>query len=120
MNLCIFTGNLVEDVKLEALPNSESFVASGTIAVNDYKSSKENDVDFIRFRVYGKDRASFLAERTTKGCKITITGVLKNNKYEKDGVKKEYSYLRANDYEIITWKQEEGSIFDDAKVVSLT
>lgn len=119
MNNGVWIGNLVDDVKLDAIPNSDNFVASGTIAINDYKSSKENEVDYIRFKIYGKDRASLIAEKTTRGCKISIMGRLKIDKYEKDGIKKEFSYIRVSEYEILSWKKEDSSIFDEAEVVNL-
>lgn len=119
MNVCTFIGNLVSDIELENIPNSENVVATGSIAVNDFKSSKEKDTDFIRFKVYGNDRATFLSENAGKGNMISISGVLKIRQYEdKERVKKEYSFIRVDSYKIITWKKDkEGNIFDSAEVV---
>lgn len=116
MNVCTLSGNLTNDLELVNIGEGR-VIAKGSLAVNDF-SSKKQDTDFIRFEVFG-DRGAYLAEKTGKGNKISITGKLKISKYEdKAGVKRESSFIRVSDYEIHTWRneKEEQDIYKDVDV----
>jgi single-strand DNA-binding protein len=62
-------------------------VASFTIAVDRrFKQDGQPTADFFNCTAFGKT-AEFVEKYLTKGVKVVICGELRNNHYEKDGVK---------------------------------
>lgn len=80
INNVTLIGRLVKDVELRAT-QSGKFVGSFTIAVNGFK---EGEADFINCVVWEK-KAEALANYTSKGSKIGVSGQLKTRSYDTDG-----------------------------------
>lgn len=85
MNLTIMVGRLTAEPEIKH--NNDNAVAKFSLAVNRrFKREGEADADFFNCVAFGKT-AEFMEKYFHKGMKAVITGELRNNHYEKDGVK---------------------------------
>lgn len=85
MNLVVLVGRLTADP--EVRHNNDKAVARFSLAVNRrFKRNGDADTDFFNCVAFGKT-AEFMEKYFHKGMKAVITGELRNNHYEKDGVK---------------------------------
>ena len=90
MNIVLLHGRLTADPKSRKA-NSGTEIADFTIAVDGMKDKDGNkQTDFIRCTAFGKT-AEMIGRYWTKGKEILVEGTLRQNDYEKDGVK-HYSY----------------------------
>ena len=90
MNNVTLVGRLTKDVELKHT-NSQTAVASGTLAVNrQFKSaSGEKETDFINIVAWRKT-AEILSNYTSKGSQIGITGRIQTRSYEGNDGKRVY------------------------------
>ena len=90
MNNVTLVGRLTKDVELKHT-NSQTAVASGTLAVNrQFKSANgEKETDFINIVAWRKT-AEFLSNYTSKGSQIGITGRIQTRSYEGNDGKRVY------------------------------
>ena len=85
MNLVVLVGRLTADPEVRY--NNDKAVARFSLAVNRrFKRNGDADTDFFNCVAFGKT-AEFMEKYFHKGMKAVITGELRNNHYEKDGVK---------------------------------
>jgi len=90
LNLVLIEGNLVREAVLKTLPGGTK-VCVFVIAVNRYYKTEggyENEVSYFRVEAWGKT-AEACAEQGHKGRGVRITGRLRQERWEKDGVKRE-------------------------------
>ena len=111
MNKVIITGRLVKDPELKFIQNTGTATTTITLAVDKYNAkTKEREADFINVVVWGK-QAEALAEYTTKGSQIAISGRIQTRSYEaKDGTKRYVTEVVANEIEFLgnkTTKKED-------------
>lgn len=86
MNRVLMMGRLTKDPDIRMTQNNKA-VASFTIAVDRrFKQDGQPTADFFNCTAFGKT-AEFVEKYLTKGVKVVICGELRNNHYEKDGVK---------------------------------
>lgn len=91
MNIVLLQGRLTRDVESRTVGDGIT-VCRFTVAVDGYKDKDGNkQTDFIECTAW-RQTADFLARFFGKGQEIIIEGNLKNNNFEKDGVK-HYSYV---------------------------
>ena len=83
MNKVILVGNLTKDVDLHAVQSGT--IARMSIAVNSGYGDKKT-TDYFNLIAWNKT-AEHCNKYLSKGSKILVEGRLKNNNYEKDGVK---------------------------------
>jgi single-strand DNA-binding protein len=93
-NLVILLGNVGNDPEITQFSN-ENLQATFSLATTQSYKPKDSEewketVDWHTVRAYGST-AKTIANYVRKGHKVEVIGVLKNNNYEKDGVK-HYSY----------------------------
>ena len=90
MNNVSLVGRLTKDVELKHT-NSQTAVATGTLAVNrQFKSANgEKEVDFINIVAWRKT-AEIIANYTSKGSQIGITGRIQTRNYEGNDGKRGY------------------------------
>ena len=85
MNLVVLVGRLTADPEIRR--NNDKAVARFSLAVNRrFKRDGDADADFFNCVAFGKN-AEFIGKYFHKGMKAVITGELRNNDYEKNGVK---------------------------------
>ncbi len=87
MNAVNLTGYISEHLNLRYTPNGNAVVSFNLAVKKSYKVEPgKQDADFFRIVAWGK-LAENLVEYTKKGSLIAVNGSLKNNNYEKDGVR---------------------------------
>ena len=84
MNKVILTGNLTKDVEMRCTQSGKE-MARMSIAVNQGYGDKQT-TDFFNLTAWEKT-ANLCGKYLSKGSKVLVEGRLKNNNYEKDGVK---------------------------------
>lgn len=103
MNLVVQVGRLTADPEVRR--NGDKVIAKFSIAVNRrFKREGEPDADFFNCVAFGKT-AEFMGKYFHKGMKAVINGELKNNHYEKDGVKHYSEQIVVNTIEFAESKQ---------------
>lgn len=93
LNRVILFGRLTKDVDLRKTQSGIA-VARFTVACNRQFANKETgkrEADFIEVQAW-RNTAEFVAKYFSKGDAITVEGTMRNNNWEKDGVK-HYSYV---------------------------
>ena len=90
MNKIILMGRLVDDTEIRYTTGEKTTaIANFRFAVNR-KFVKENDevkADFFKCVAFGKIAETFEKCNIGKGTKLLIEGEIRNDNYEKDGVK---------------------------------
>lgn len=107
MNITLLRGNLVRDPELRTVNTSgkQTAVVNFTVAVSrEYtKSSGERDkiTSFINCEAWDSG-AEMIADSFNKGDLVMIEGSLRNDVWEKDGVKHSSLKVRVNNFSKIT------------------
>ena len=87
LNLCQFIGRLGQDPKTTYMPNSNA-VANISIAVGeqwrDKAGEKQERTTWVNVVAFGK-LAEIMAQYTSRGSRIYLSGSLRTRKWEKDG-----------------------------------
>lgn len=87
MNKIILLGRLTNDALIRYTQDGKA-VATFNFAVNrKYKQEGQPDADFFSCVAFGKIAETFEKCNIGKGTKLLIEGEVRNNNYEKDGVK---------------------------------
>lgn len=104
MNVVVFMGRLTADPDIR-FSNEGKAVARFSIAVDRrFKREGEADADFFNCVAFGKT-AEFMERYFHKGMRAVVTGELRNNHYEKDGVKHYSEQIIVNTVEFAESKQ---------------
>jgi len=107
MNITLLRGNLVRDPELRIVSagGKQTSVINFTVAVSkDYtKANGEKDkiASFINCEAWDSG-AEMIAESFKKGDSVMIEGSLRNDSWEKDGVKHSSLKVRVNNFSKIT------------------
>jgi len=102
--LVIILGRLGKDVETKSTPAGIT-VTNMSLATN-WKSNDTETTEWHNIVVFGKS-AEYLSKYAQKGDLIRVTGNIKTKVYEKDGQKKYYPEIIANDVQIIISKKNE-------------
>lgn len=103
MNKVLLRGRLTKDTVLKYTEKGLA-VTRGTIAVDDGYGEKKQ-TDFFNFLAFGKTGEA-IAQYTNKGSNILLVGKMKNNSYEKDGVKKYSTEIIVEEVEFLEKRKE--------------
>lgn len=109
MNNCSFIGRLTKDPVIRYTKDNQA-VCSFTIAVNRYKGM----ADFFRVEAWG-ETARNCEKYLAKGRQVGVVGDMRNNSYEKDGVKHSYDVLHADRVDFLEWGKKEEAPTDQAE-----
>src|SRR3972149_4497652 len=89
INVVLLTGNLTKDPELKYTPSGMA-VCDYTIAVNGYKKDKaegeKDPVSFVDCVSFNK-QAEAISQYQKKGSMLTVSGKIKQERWEKDGQK---------------------------------
>lgn len=119
INSVVLVGRITKDVGSDE--RSFSYIGNGTakavvnIAVNRgvKKGDKwEDETSFFDVTIWGKT-AENLKPRLTKGTQITVSGYLKQDRWEKDGQKQSRVQIIADAVEIPNVTKKEGEAFPE-------
>ena len=104
MNKLYITGRITKDIELKG---NENRFLNNTIAVYMGKDKNENDItNFFDFKAFNY-QANKLSKYATKGSKIAIEGVLKQDTWEDDNGKHSKVMIYAENIEIIADTKKE-------------
>ena len=125
MNITLLKGNLSRDPELRTVNTSgkETSVVNFTVAVNrEYvKSNGEKDkiTSFISCEAWDTG-AEMISESLKKGDLVMIEGSLRNDSWEKDGVKHNTLKVRVNNFSKISKLSRTSSarVVDEAEPVA--
>lgn len=99
MNKIILCGRLSADVEMR-YTNDGKAVVSFNFAVNRrFKRDGDPEADFFRCVAFGKIAETFEKCNVGKGTKLLIDGEMRNNNYEKDGIKHYGMQMIVNSFE---------------------
>lgn len=108
MNKIILCGRLTADIEMR-YSNDGKAVARFNFAVNRrFKREGETEADFFQCVAFGKIAETFEKCSVGKGTKLLIDGEMRNNNYEKDGVKHYGMQVIVNSFEFCESKGGSG------------
>lgn len=88
MNLFIATGRLSTDLEIMNTASGKAVVKFNFAVNRIFKKEGEQDADFFSCVAFGKLAETLDKCNVSKGTKLLIRGEVRNNNYEKDGVKR--------------------------------
>lgn len=104
MNKVIEIGRTTDDIEVRYTPQTQTAVATFTLAVPRQK--KEDGSDFIRCKVWGK-RAEIMSNYVKKGHKVGISGRIETGSYKnRDGATVYTTEVIVEDFEFLEPKHE--------------
>lgn len=106
MNHIILIGNVGRDPEARGKSGD---IASFSLAVNSRRKGGEKETQWFNCVAFGKTGESILAN-VTKGSQLAVTGKLKSNTWERDGVKHQDLDVIINTWEFVAPKSYPESI----------
>ena len=101
MNVITIIGRFTKDLEIKKSGKGTAYIQN-VVAVQRTKDI----ADFIPVLITGKS-AEFILANSGKGKRVSITGSLQSNTYEKDGKKLTSYTIMANSVEPIDWNEKE-------------
>jgi single-strand DNA-binding protein len=99
LNQAIIIGNITKKPEMKELPNSGTKVCNFSVATNkvwfDNDGQKKEAVEYHNIVAFSKT-AENIFKFMDKGSKIMVIGELQTQSWEKDGVKKYRTEIKAN------------------------
>lgn len=102
MNKFYMTGRLVEDAEIRYTTGEKTTAIARFRFAVSRKFAKENDevkADFFNCVAFGRIAETFEKCKVGKGTKLLIEGEVRNDNYEKDGVKHYGTQILVNSFE---------------------
>ncbi len=110
LNQCQFIGRLGKDPDIKSTSNGNS-VANFSIAVgDDYKTKsgeKVEQTEWVNLFAFGR-LAEIIGEYLHKGSKVYVSGKMKTEKYEKDGIDRWSTKVQVFDLQMLEGKSDSG------------
>ncbi|MDB8821403.1 single-stranded DNA-binding protein [Peptostreptococcus anaerobius] len=109
LNNITIMGRLTRDPELKYMQSGTATI-NFTVAVDrDYKDNSGNTpVDFIPVQFMGK-QAETIANYFNKGSMIAVIGSMRINKYEKDGQKRDFTFVAGRSFSFVAGGKSEGN-----------
>lgn len=108
MNKIILCGRLTADAEMKCT-NDGKVVSRFNFAVNRrFKRDGDPEADFFQCVAFGKIAETFEKCNVGKGTKLLIEGEMRNNNYERDGVRHYGMQLIVNSFEFCESKGSSG------------
>ena len=109
MNKIILIGHVGKDPEIQTLESGKK-VAKFTIATSEKWKTKDGEkkevTDWHNITFFG-NIANVVEQYVKKGDKLAIEGKAKQDKYEKDGVTKYFSYILGSNLEMLGSKSDQ-------------
>ena len=103
LNQCNFIGHLGKDPDVRYMPNGEA-VANFSIAVGsqwkDKQGQKQESTEWVNITAFGK-LGEICGQYLKKGSQVFVSGRMKTDKYEKDGVERYSTKIVADRMQIL-------------------
>lgn len=99
MNKIILCGRLTADTEIRYSSDSKAVVSFNFAVNRRFKRDGDPEADFFRCVAFGKIAETFKKCNVGKGTKLLIDGEMRNNNYEKDGIKHYGMQMIVNSFE---------------------
>ena len=106
MNKVCLVGRLTRDAELRSTASGVNTVTFDLAVKQSFKTEGEYKADFVRCVAF-RNQAMFLSNHGKKGDIVSLEGRLRNNFWEKDGVKHYGSEVEVKELEIFSTKRED-------------
>lgn len=110
LNRVELIGNLGQDPEMKTTPQGVSYCSFSVATTESYKGQDGNwieNTDWHNITLWSR-LAERAAKSLQKGSKVYIEGRLKHNKYEKDGVTRYFTEVRADNFISMVPRSESG------------
>lgn len=116
MNKSIIIGRLTADPELRKTESGIS-KCNFTVAVQEDFKNKDGsrDVDFIKC-VAWRQNAEFVNKYFKKGSRIAVSGKIKTDRYDKNGEKHYFTYIKTDSVEFVGYNQNDTGTVKDAEI----
>lgn len=108
MNKFITSGRVVNDIEIRQSTNGKTIAKFNFAVRKNFKKDNEPDADFFNCVVFGK-LAEVFDRNVRKGTKLILEGEMRNDNYEKDGVKHYGMQYVVNSMEFCESKATDGN-----------
>ena len=105
LNQCNFIGRLGADPETRYMPNGDG-VCSFRIAVG-WKTKEKEGAEWVSITAFGK-LSEICAQYLTKGSQVFVSGRMKTDEYEKDGIKRYSTKIVADRMQMLGGKPQGG------------
>lgn len=103
LNQCNFIGRLGADPETRFMPNGDG-VCSFRIAVG-WKTKEKEGAEWVSITAFGK-LSEICAQYLTKGSQVFVSGRMKTDEYEKDGIKRYSTKIVADRMQMLGGKSD--------------
>ncbi len=111
LNQCQFIGRLGKDPEQRFMPNGDA-VTSFRIAVG-WKGKDKEGAEWVSIETFGK-LAEICHEYLRKGSQVFVSGRMKTDEYEKDGIKRYSTKIVADRMQMLGSKGDNGGAAHDS------
>jgi len=120
LNSCSFIGRLGRDVESRYMPNGDA-VASFSLAVGstwkDKQGNKQDSTEWVNVTAFGK-LGEICGQYLKKGSQVYVSGRMKTEKYEKDGIDRYSTKIIASNIQMLGSKDKPESSANDYRKAS--
>lgn len=120
-NRVIIGGTLGKDADIRNFPNGGAVLNMSVATSENWQKDGEwqSKTTWHNVKLFGKS-VDYLAPKCLKGASVLVEGILNVDEYEKDGVKKYNTFIKANSVKVVSGKQDgfQGQLQDQSNVTS--
>ena len=104
---CIIGGTLGGDAKINNFANGGGVMTLNVATTENWKKDDEwqSKTTWHTVKLFGKS-VDYLAPKCVKGSSVMIEGILNTDEYEKDGVKKYSTFIKATNVKVVSGQQD--------------
>lgn len=106
-NKVILGGRLVETPELKQTPSGLAVTTFRIAVGRKYTKGQEQTADFFSVTAW-RTTAEFICKYFSKGASICLVGSVQNRQYEKDGEKRTFTEIIADEASFVDAKQDAG------------
>lgn len=106
-NLAVIGGTLGRDAEIKALANGSSLVTLNVATSENWQKDGEwqKKTTWHSIKYFTKN-PDYLLGKCVKGASVLVEGSINTDEYEKDGVKKYSTYIKADSVKVVSGKQD--------------
>jgi len=103
----LILGQLGKDAEIKNFPSGGSVLNVSIATSENWKKDDEwqSKTTWHNVKLYGKS-VDYLAPKCVKGATVMVEGIINVDEYEKDGVKKYITFIKASSLKVISGKQD--------------
>ena len=103
----IILGSLGRDAEIKNFPSGGGVMNMSVATSENWQKDGEwqSKTTWHNVKVFGKS-VDYLAPKCVKGASVLVEGIINVDEYEKDGVKKYNTFIKASSVKVISGKQD--------------